>query len=192
MEIWQKYKSLLVRNYINTPLRLRHFLAQADAESGLKPISENLNYSAKRLNEVFPKYFPTIEKANKYANKPEAIANIIYANRMGNGDEDSGDGYKFRGRGYFQVTGRTNYGLLSVATGIDYLCNPDLLLTEADSMISALWYWNSNNLNKYADKNDLDSISDIINIGRLTSTYGDANGFKHRKEMLEKYQRLIK
>lgn len=190
--MWNKYKTLLNKNNVNTLLRLRHFFAQADAESGLKAISENLNYSARRLHEVFPKYFPSILIANQYAYKPEKIANRIYANRMGNGNEESGDGYKFRGRGWFQVTGRTNYGLLSVYTSIDYLCKPDLLLNEADSIISALWYWNSNNLNKYADRNDLDSVSDIINIGRLTSTYGDANGFKHRKEMLEKYERLIK
>lgn len=187
-----KYKTLLTINFINTPLRIQHFITQLDAESNLKPISENLNYSSKRLREVFPKYFSTIALANEYANNPQKIANRIYANRMGNGNEASGDGYKYRGRGFIQLTGKNNYLLLSKHTRTDYVKYPDLLLNEADALISAIWYWNSNNLNKYADQDDLDAISDIINIGRRTSIYGDANGFKHRKDLLVKYKKLIK
>lgn len=188
MNLAIRYRSLLNSYGINTPLRLAHFFAQIDAESGLKPISENLNYSADSLGRVFKKYFPNHSLSNFYARKPEQIANIVYANRMGNGNETSGDGWKYRGRGFIQITGKDNYRLLSKDTRIDYLNNPDWLLREADSMISALWYWKSINANKYADKDDLDGISDLINIGRLTVKIGDANGFQHRKELLRKYK----
>ena len=188
MELATKYKTLLNKNKVNTPLRLSHFFTQAEHESGLKLISENLNYSAKGLRATFSRYFTDLE-AIKYQRKPQMIANRVYANRMGNGNEASGDGWKYRGRAFFQITGKNNYTLLSIFTGIDYVNNPDLLLNEADAMISALWYWNTNNLNKYADKDDLDAISDIINIGRKTDKYGDANGFAHRKELLAKYKK---
>lgn len=187
-----KYKTLLKNSYINTPLRLQHLLAQIDAESNMIPQSENLNYSSERLRKVFPKYFPTISISNLYSGNPTKIANKIYANRMGNGDESSGDGFKYRGRGFIQLTGKNNYLLLSKHTGLDFVSNPDLLLEESNSLISAIWYWNSNNLNKFADLDDLDSISDIINIGRRTSKYGDANGFDHRKKLLLKWKSIIK
>ena len=186
MDLSKKYKTLLDSYVVNTPLRLAHLFAQLEHESGLKPIAENLNYSSAGLIKTFPKYFTQLE-AIKYQRKPEMIANRVYANRMGNGNEASGDGWKYRGRGFIQITGKNNYTLLSKDTGIDYLNNPDLLLTEADSLISALWYWKKNNLNYFADKNDLDAISDIINIGRKTDRYGDANGFAHRKELFNKY-----
>lgn len=191
MNLAKKYKTLLNSYGINTPLRLAHFMAQLDHESGLKPISENLNYSAQGLRTTFLKYFPTVALANKYARKPEMIANRVYANRMSNGNEASGDGWKYRGRGFIQITGKDNYRLLSKDTRIDYLNNPDWLLREADSMIAALWYWKSINANKYADEDNLDKISDLINIGRITAKYGDANGFNHRKELLAKYKKMF-
>ena len=191
MDLHKKYKTLLTNNGIFTPLRLAHFFAQLEAESGLKPIAENLNYSASALGTIFKKYFPTTELANKYARKPEQIANKVYANRMGNGIESSGEGWKYRGRGFIQITGKDNYAKLSKDTGIDYVKNPDLLLNEADAMISALWYWKQINGNKYADLDNLDAISDLINIGRITKAYGDANGFKHRKELLAKYKKMF-
>ena len=190
MELSKKYKTLLDKNCIDTPLRLSHFFAQIEHESGLKPISENLNYSASGLKRVFRRYFTDLETI-KYQRKPEMIANRVYANRMENGDEKSGDGWKYRGRGFLQITGKSNYTLLSRETGIDYLSKPELLLNEADAMISALWYWNSNNINRYADLDDLDSVSDLINIGRRTSRVGDANGYKHREELLNKYKKLF-
>lgn len=175
-----KYKSLLEKYKVNTQLRRSHFFAQLKHESDLTPISENLNYSAERLLKIFPKYFKTLEIAKQYARKPEKIANRVYANRMGNGDEASGDGWKFRGRGFIQITGKDNYTKLSKATKIDYLNNPDLLLNEADSMISALWYWNTNNLNKYADLDDLGTITKKIN--------GGFNGLDDRKKWLNHYK----
>jgi len=188
MKVATKYKTLLNSYFINTPLRLAHFFAQIEAESGLKPISENLNYSAEGLRNTFRRHFPTLAVANQYARKPEAIANRVYANRMGNGNEASGEGWKFRGRGFIQITGKNNFIRLSKDTRIDYLNNPDWLLREADSMISALWYWNTTKLNKYADLDYVDAISDLINIGRKTKTFGDANGFKHRSDLLKKYK----
>lgn len=188
----KKYSTLLNSYHVNTPLRLAHFWAQIKAESDLKPISENLNYSSESLKRVFGKYFPTIAKANEYARKPQLIANRVYASRMGNGNESSGDGWKYRGRGFIQVTGKNNYIKLSKDTRIDYLNNPDLLLREADALISALWYWNVNRLNVHADKDDIDAISDIINIGRETIAYGDANGFSHRAENLKKYKTIFR
>jgi len=179
-----KYKSLLDKYEVNTPLRLAHFFAQAEHESGLKPISENLNYSAEGLIKVFKKYFPTLQFAKLYARNPEKIANKVYANRMGNGTEQSGEGWKYRGRGFIQITGKFNYMKLSTNTGIDFVSNPELLLLEANSMISALWFWNENRLNAIADKDDLKGITKRIN--------GGYNGLEHRKELLDKYKTLLK
>jgi len=167
LELSKKYKTLLEKYRINTPLRKAHFFGQLAEESHLTPIVENLNYSAKRLVEIFPKYFPNLLEANKYAYKPIQIANKIYANRMSNGNQASGDGYKFRGRGFIQLTGRLNYTNLSRDTGIDYINNPDLLLNEADSMIAALWYWSKANCNKYADLDDIKSVTKLINGGYI-------------------------
>lgn len=175
-----KYKSLLSSYGIDSPLRLSHFFAQLDHESGLKPISENLSYSAQRLCQVFPKYFERIEIAKLYEKKPALIGSRIYANRMGNGSEQSGDGYRYRGRGFIQITGKDNYLKLSQDTGINFVLNPDLLLEEANSMLSALWYWKNINGNKWADKDDIKTITKLIN--------GGYNGMQHRKELLIKYK----
>lgn len=178
MTLQQKYKSLFEKYGLTTKLRMAHFMAQISHESGLNPISENLNYSAKRLLEIFPKYFNT-EKALLYANKPQLIANKVYANRMGNGSEDSGEGWKYRGRGFIQITGKENYFRLANDTDLDCLKNPDLLLEEPNAMISALWFWDLKGLNKLADKNDIIGITKKIN--------GGINGLDHRKELLKKY-----
>lgn len=177
-----KYKTILNNNGINTPLRLAHFLAQLEHESNLKPISENLNYSAASLTRVFSKYFPG-DLAQDYARKPEKIACRVYANRMGNSTEASGDGWKYRGRGFIQITGKENYKQLSAATGIDYVKDPDLLLNEADSMISALWFWNKYRLNTLADTDNVKEITRRIN--------GGYNGLPHRLELLNKYKALF-
>jgi putative chitinase len=175
----EKYKTLFKQYGLTTRLRIAHFMAQIEHESGLKPISENLNYGSKRLREVFKKYFTTIELANKYQNRPEAIANRVYANRMGNGDEESGEGWKYRGRGFIQITGKENYFRLANDTDIDFLHNPDLLLEEANAMVSALWFWKIKGLNKFADLDDVLTITKRIN--------GGTNGLEHRKKLLEKY-----
>lgn len=183
-----KYQSLFNKFNVNTQLRLSHFLGQLQHESGLKPIEENLRYSAKRLTEVFGKYFPTLEVANQYAMQPQKIANRVYANRMGNGDESSGEGWKFRGRGMLMITGKNNYKALTEwakKNGIDadYLNNPDLLLREADSIISALWYWSVNNINQYADKDDILTITKRIN--------GGTNGLADRKTQTAKFKKMF-
>jgi len=180
MELSTKYKTLLGKYGINTPLRLAHFFSQLAHESNLKPISENLNYSAKGLRQTFGKYFTELE-AIKYQRKPEMIANRVYANRMGNGNEASGDGWKFRGRGFIQLTGKSNYFLLSKDVKIDYLNEPDLLLNESDAMVASLWFWKRNNLNAFADSDDINMITKRVN--------GGFNGINHRKELLEKYKK---
>lgn len=184
LKLSKKYKTLLNKYGVNTPLRLAHFFAQIKHESNLKPISENLNYSAQGLIKTFFKYFQNATIAQEYARKPEKIANRVYANRMRNGDELSGDGWKYRGRGFIQITGKNNYKSLSKDTGIDYISNPDLLLTEADSMISALWYWDKVNANDKADKDDIVSITKAIN--------GGLNGISHRKNNLQYYKTIFK
>ena len=174
-ELSKKYKSLFNKFSVNTKLRLTHFFGQMYTESYLKPIEENLRYSTKRLLEVFPKYFPQLSVANQYAMNPQKIANRVYANRMGNGDEKSGDGYKYRGRGFLMLTGKDNYSKLtkwaqSNGLNVDYVKNPDLLLNEADALISALWYWSVKDINKYADKDDTLSVSRIVNVGNANTT----------------------
>jgi len=183
MKLNEKYKSLFEKYELNTPLRIAHFMAQIEHESGLKPISENLNYSTERLVVVFKKYFPERFTASVYAYKPQKIANRVYANRMGNGDEQSGEGWKYRGRGLIQITGKENYFRLANDTDLDCLKNPDLLLEEANAMISALWFWNLKGLNALADKNDIIGITKRIN--------GGLNGLEHRKQFYEKYSKII-
>jgi putative chitinase len=182
--LYIKYKSLFEQYGVISPLQKAHFMAQIEHESGLKPISENLNYRPETLMKVFKKYFPIPSKANEYAGKPQAIANRVYANRMGNGDEASGMGFKFRGRGYIQLTGKDNYNALSKATGIDFVSNPDLLLQEVNAMIAALWFWKKNNLSAHAAKDDIRTVTRIIN--------GGYNGLPHRMELLKKYKSIIK
>ena len=181
MQLNEKYKKLFDKYEINTPLRIAHFMAQIEHESGLKPISENLNYSSERLRQIFPKYFISKADADRYARQPERIANRVYANRMGNGNEASGEGWRYRGRGFIQITGKINYSQLANDTDLDCLKNPDLLLEETNALISALWFWNLRKLNALADKNDLKGITRKIN--------GGYNGLEHRQELLIKYKK---
>ena len=180
MRLDQKYKPLLDRYGINTPLRVAHAMAQLEHESGLKPISENLSYSAKGLGTTFKKYFPTVILCNKYANQPQRIANIVYANRMGNGSVNSGEGWKYRGRGFIQITGKENYFRLHIDTDLDCVKNPDLLLIEENAMLSACWFWKLKGLNSLADKDDIVSITKRVNGGLF--------GLEHRKELLKKWK----
>ena len=186
----KRYKTLLNKNGVNTRLRLAHFFAQAYAESKFEVISENLNYSEATLLKVFGKYFNKTT-AKQYARKPEAIANVVYANRMGNGNTKSGDGWRYRGRWFFQITGKNNYIQVAADTKINYLTNPEAYMTEADAMITALWYWNERNLNRYADQDDVDGVSDVINIGRKTTKIGYANGYKERYSATQELKKLF-
>jgi putative chitinase len=167
---------------INTPLRLAHFLAQCGHESGgFRVTSENLNYSAKGLNGIFKKYFPTEAAAAAYARQPQKIANKVYANRMDNGSEASGDGYKFRGRGYIQLTGRANYTLFGKAIGEDIANNPDLVSGKY-ALLSAAWFWSKNGLNKLADGGAGDAVVTSITKRVNGGTIGLADRIKHFKE----------
>jgi len=142
---------------INTALRLAHFLAQTGHESGgFKAVSENLNYGAAGLQSIFKKYF-TPESAKEYERKPEKIANIVYANRMGNGNQASGEGYKFRGRGFIQLTGKDNYTAFDKTVDDDILANPDLIATKYP-LLSAAWFFHKNGLHKLADEGATDEV----------------------------------
>ncbi len=152
---------------ISTENRLAAFIAQVGHESGgFVYMAENLNYSAKGLLSVFKKYFPTEVVANSYARQPRKIASKVYANRMGNGTEDSGDGWKYRGRGFMQVTGKTNYTSFAKDMGMEI---DDVLIyleTIEGAMMSAGWFWNKNKLNQYADSGNFTKITQIINGGQ--------------------------
>lgn len=142
------------------------FLAQCAHESAtFKAVKENLNYSATALRKVFGKYFPTDELVAEYARQPEKIANRVYANRMGNGDEASGDGWKYRGRGLIQLTGKNNYTACGNALFINLIDGPEWLETPQGAVQSALWFWNENNLNTYADAEDIRGMTKRINGG---------------------------
>ena len=169
---WHEALEQLLPDYeINTPQRIAAFIAQCAHESGgFRAIKENLNYKAATLRKIFPKYFPTDELANAYAsmpNKQEAIANRVYANRMGNGDEHSGDGYRYCGRGLIQLTGKQNYQNFadSIETSVEDAS--EYLATFEGAAQSACWFWESNNLNRFADVGDIKGLTKAINGGYI-------------------------
>jgi putative chitinase len=167
---------------INTPLRLAHFLAQCGHESGgFRLTQENLNYSAKGLNGIFKKYFPTEAAAAAYARNPQKIANRVYSSRMGNGDEASGDGYKFRGRGYIQLTGRDNYTAFGKSIGEDITANPDKVASQY-ALLSAAWFFSKNGLHKIADEGASDIVVTKITKRVNGGTIGLPDRIKHFKE----------
>ena len=172
-------------NGLTTLNRQASFLAQCAHESGqFTVVSENLNYSAVGLQRTFKKYFPTLELANAYARKPQKIANRVYANRMENGSEASGDGWKFRGRGFIQLTGKRNYRLCGAGLGINLLEDPDYVSRSPIGAIeSALWFWTVNSLNSYADRNDLKGQTKVIN--------GGYNGLEERIKYYEKAKQIL-
>lgn len=177
-ELFPKYS-------VDTPERIAGFLAQCGHESGgFRFVEENLNYSAKALNSVFGKYFKNGERdAKEYARKPEKIANVVYGNRMGNGDEDSGDGWQFKGRGYIQLTGRNNYTSFAESVDMDLDECIDYLKTPKGALESALWFWDTNKLNKYCDKHDVKGMTKRVN--------GGYNGLEDREEKWEKVLDLL-
>jgi len=167
---------------INTPLRLSHFLAQAGHESGnFKLVKENLNYSAAGLMGTFKKYFPTQVLADSYARKPEKIANKVYGGRMGNGDEASGDGAKFCGRGYIQLTGKNNYQEFFKSMELDVNSDPTIVASEY-ALASAAWFWSKNGLNKLADGGATEAVVTSITKRVNGGTIGLSDRILHFKE----------
>lgn len=153
----------------NTTRRLAYFLAQAAEESGgFTAFAENLSYSAKRMTEVWPARFPTLASARPYERNPEKLANKVYGGRMGNGPEASGDGWRFRGRGPIQLTGRTNYKLVGDFVGLDLLEHPELAIDPEHMMLVQCGYWAKNDLNRFADAGDFRGLTKAIN-GGLTN-----------------------
>ena len=154
---------------INTPARVAGFIAQTGHESGgFKVLSENLNYSADGLNKIFPKYFVKAGRnAQDYHRQPEKIANVVYANRMDNGDEASGDGWKFRGGGLIQLTGRHNYTKFAAAVDMSLDEAVDYVRTKKGAIDSACWFWDENNINKYCDAGDIVGMTKRINGGTI-------------------------
>jgi len=167
---------------IDSALRLAHFLAQCGHESGgFRLTKENLNYSAKGLNGIFKKYFPTLESALPYERKPEKIANKVYGGRMGNGPEASGDGAKFCGRGYIQLTGKDNYTAFGKSIGEDVCANPQVV-AEKYALLSAAWFFNKNGLHKMADGGSTDAVVTSITKRVNGGTIGLPDRIKHFKE----------
>lgn len=187
---WHHALEQLLPDYdIDSPKRIASFIAQCAHESGgFNALQENLNYKPDTLRRLFPKYFPTDELAKEYASRPnkqEAIANRIYANRMGNGDESSGDGYRFRGRGLIQLTGRSNYQAFADSIEVDDRPLkidevPEYLQTFEGAAQSACWFWETNKLNEIADKGDILTLTKRINGG----TIGLQDRIKHYNHAL--------
>lgn len=163
---------------INTPQRKAHFLAQILHESAhLSTFEESLYYRWTTLMKVFKKYFPTETSARSYEKQPQKIANRVYANRMGNGNEASGDGWKYRGRGSLQITGKDNYRAVSKGIGVDFVSNPDPLKSDKYAILSAGWWWKNRGLNELADisKDDVTAITKKVN--------GGINGLRERQKL---------
>jgi len=153
---------------ISTPIRQASFIGQCGHECGnFKVLEENLNYRAETLMKLWSKRFPTLEIANQYAKNPKKIANMVYSNRMGNRDEVSGDGYRFRGRGCIQLTGHANYFHAGKACGMDFVMEPDLVATPMYAAMTAGWFWNTHKLNQYADQQDYITMTKKINGGTI-------------------------
>ena len=169
---------------LTTDLRLAHFLGQLAHESaGFSSVEENLNYRAARIRQVWPKRFSSVAVAQPYASNPEKLANRVYANRMGNGPESSGDGWMYRGRGLIMTTGREAYEKLSERMGVDFIANPDLLRAFPYAILSAAEFWKSRNLNPFADRDDVVTITKRINGGTI--------GLAERKTYLARAKRAI-
>jgi putative chitinase len=167
---------------ITTPLRLAHFLSQASHESGgFKVFSENLSYGSKGLLTIFAKYFKTIAQATAYERKPEKIANLVYANRMGNGNEASGEGWKYRGRGYIQLTGKENYKAFDATVPEDITVTPDLVATKY-ALASAAFFFKKNNLWSICDKGSSPEVVTLVTKRVNGGKIGLADRQKHFKE----------
>jgi len=182
--VYVQILDVVIKYKINTPLRLAHFLAQCHHESaGFNVVEENLNYSAEGLLRTFKKYF-TPEQANEYAHNKVKIASRVYANRMGNGDEASQDGWLYRGRGYVQLTGKDNYAALNDQLPGDILKNPDIVATRYP-MLSAAWFWDKNKINDLlCDNETIDDVTRKVN--------GGLNGVDDRSRLFYDYLDILK
>ena len=167
LDYWYNALSEILPVYeINTPQRVAAFIAQCAHESGgFKFLKENLNYKAESLCKTFPKYFPDLATAKSYEKQPEKIANRVYSNRMGNGDEASGDGFRYLGRGLIQLTGKNNYTIFAASIDTPLEQIPEYLQTFEGAVQSACWFWEQNNLNKEADAGDIKTMTRKINGG---------------------------
>jgi putative chitinase len=166
---WHHALSQLLPDYeIDTPKRIAAFIAQCSHESGgFTALKENLNYRAVTLRKVFPKYFPNDDLANTYAGKQEMIANRVYGGRMGNGVESTGDGFRYCGRGLIQLTGKSNYQAFADSLEMEVEDVPEYLQSFEGAAQSACWFWESNNLNRFADTGDIKSMTKVINGGYI-------------------------
>lgn len=184
--VMSELPSVIDKFSIDNPLRLAHFLAQASHESGgFQVIRENLNYSKDGLINTFPTYFDR-DASILYERKPELIANIVYASRMGNGNKESGDGWSFRGRGYIQLTGRDNYTSFNKVVDDDILSDPDLV-ASVHPLLSAGWFWNRSSLNTIAD---LGSSIDVVT--RITKCInGGINGLQDRLKRFNEFYNIL-
>ena len=167
---------------ISTPVRQASFIGQCGHEcANFKVLEENLNYRAETLMKLWKSRFPTIEIANEYARNPKKIANKVYSSRMGNRDEASGDGYRFRGRGCIQLTGHANYFHAGQACGEDFVMQPDLVATPKYAAMTAGWFWNTHKINQFADRQDFTLMTKKINGG----TIGLDDRIKHINHALD-------
>lgn len=182
VDYWHSAMDRCLPDYdINTPQRIAMFVAQCAHESGnFRVLKENLNYKAESLTKVWPRYFPNLDVARQYAHKQEAIANRAYAGRMGNGPEESGDGWRYCGRGLIQLTGKDNYTrfAMSIETPVEEI--PAYLGTFEGAVQSACWFWETNNLNQWCDQGDVMTVTKKINGGTL----GLADRQKHYQHAL--------
>jgi putative chitinase len=182
-EVFDQILDVALLYKINTPLRLAHFLAQCHHESnGFRVVEENLNYSAKGLLKTFQKYFNE-KSAEEYAHNKVRIASRVYANRMGNGNEESQDGWKYRGRGYIQLTGKDNYTAFNDRLSEDIVSNPDLVATKYP-MLSAAWFWDMNKINEIIDNDG--SVYDVTK-----KVNGGLNGIEDRMQLFEHYSDIL-
>lgn len=176
--VYVQILDVVIKYKINTPLRLAHFLSQCHHESsGFKVVEENLNYSEQGLLKTFKKYF-TPEQTKEYAHNKVKIASRVYANRMGNGDEASQEGWLYRGRGYIQLTGKDNYAAFNDQVPEDILKNPDLVATQYP-MLSAAWFWDHNNINDLCDNGNVIDVTKKVN--------GGLNGVDDRWDLFGHY-----
>jgi len=194
MQLYEKYNTLFNNYGLTSALRTANFMAQIDAESGLKPKRESLYFKTiEGLRNTF--YTPFKGKSDafvsQYLKDSVKCANYVYANRGGNGNEASGDGFKFRGGGLIQNTHKDGYQRLKDKTGIDFISNPDFIIEEANAILASLIFWKDNDLNRYADLDDLDAISDQINKGKQTVKEGDSNGYDKRQKCLIKWKQIL-
>jgi putative chitinase len=176
-EVFHRYE-------INTPERQAAFIGQCAHESmNFTKLEENLNYSAEALMKTWPSRFPTMEVAQQYARNPEKIANKVYGGRMGNGTEETGDGWLYHGRGLIQLTGKDNYTLAGDALNMDFMHSPDYVLVPKYAALTAGWYWNKRQLNKEADAKDYTGMTKKINGGTIGLDDRIAH-IKHAQEVM--------